>query len=204
MILILKTSRLKLRRWLPQDETVFAAINADAKVMEHFPQPFSYQESCEQIKRFNQSIDENGFGFFACELIATGELIGMVGLSRPRFEAHFTPCVEIGWRLAEKFWGQGLAFEAAKEVLRFGFEQIDLPEIVAFTVVANQRSRALMQRLGMKHDPTDDFAMPTLRIDHRCSAHVLYRLSGTTRLSSFDLIEGSSILDSLVKPENDS
>jgi RimJ/RimL family protein N-acetyltransferase len=103
-----------------------------------------------------------------------------VGLSVPRFEAHFTPAVEIGWRLAQEHWGQGYATEGARSVLAFGFDELGLDEIVSFTTVANQRSKRVMERIGMTRDPADDFAHPLLEPGHRLRPHVLYRLSRAT------------------------
>ncbi len=103
--------------------------------------------------------------------------IGFIGLSIPRFEAHFTPCVEIGWRLARAHWGRGYATEGARRVLAHGFGTLQLPEIVSFTTRDNQRSRAVMERIGMRRDPADDFDHPGLSPDHRLREHVLYRAS---------------------------
>lgn len=131
------------------------------------------------VERFSNHIKEHGFGPFACILKETGKCIGWVGLYKPTFEAHFTPCVEIGWRLASQYWGKGYATEAAQAVLELAFTTWNLPEIVSFTVPANVRSRRVMEKLGMKHDPADDFDHPKLSTDHTLSRHVLYKLSKT-------------------------
>lgn len=174
---ILETSRLLLRKWQQHDVAPFAAMNQCPQVMEHFPNTLTPEESANAIKAFNAEIAQQGFGLFACELKTTAQFIGFVGLHIPPFHAHFTPCVEIAWRLAQPFWGQGYATEAARAVLQFGFEQCKLTEIVSFTVLANTRSRRVMEKLGMQHNPRDDFDHPKLPIDHPLAKHVLYRLS---------------------------
>jgi RimJ/RimL family protein N-acetyltransferase len=105
------------------------------------------------------------------------DFIGFVGLSVPTFEAHFTPCVEIGWRLAQEHWGQGYATEAARAAIDFGFQKFELSEIVSFTVPDNLRSRAVMERIGMTRSPADDFDHPALPENHPLRRHVLYRKS---------------------------
>jgi ribosomal-protein-alanine N-acetyltransferase len=151
-------------------------MNADSVVMEHFPELLSRQQSDELVERIEVGFAENGFWLWAVEVRASGEFIGFTGLAGPGFEAHFTPAVEIGWRLARSAWGHGYATEAARAALEFGFEEVGLDEIVAFTTAANRRSRAVMERLGMSHDPGDDFEHPSLPPGHPQRPHVLYRL----------------------------
>jgi RimJ/RimL family protein N-acetyltransferase len=150
-------------------------MNADTRVMEHFPGVLTAEESNAMADRIEAHFERHGFGLFAAELRATCRFIGFIGLSVPRFEAHFTPCVEIGWRIAFDCWGQGLATEGAREVLRYGFDILRLHEIVSFTVTANLRSRRVMERIGMTHDPADDFDHPLLPDGHPLRRHVLYR-----------------------------
>ena len=152
-------------------------MSADPRVMEYLPTPLSPAECEALIARIESHFDQHGFGLWAVELLDRASCIGFVGLSVPRFEAHFTPCVEIGWRLAADYWGQGLATEAARAALAFGFENLGLKEIVSFTVPQNLRSRRVMERLGMTHDRSDDFDHPVLSEGHRLSRHVLYRAS---------------------------
>lgn len=173
----LETDRLVLRRWLEADRQPFAAINADAEVMEHFPAPLTRGESDQLVERIEVGFEANGFGLWALELRDTGEMIGFAGLSVPEFEAHFTPAVEVGWRLAWSAWGQGYATEAGRAALEFGFGSVGLAEIVSFTSVGNARSRAVMERLGMSHDPAENFDHPGLPDGHRLSRHALYRLA---------------------------
>jgi RimJ/RimL family protein N-acetyltransferase len=165
-----------LRPWRDEDLAPFARMNADPRVMEHFPSPLSREQSDALAGRIRERLDQRGFGLWA---VQTPELpfAGFVGLSVPAFEAHFTPCVEVGWRLAAEAWGRGYASEGAREAVRFGFAELGLAEIVSFTVPANQRSRRVMEKLGMSHDPADDFDHPALLGDERMRRHVLYRLS---------------------------
>jgi RimJ/RimL family protein N-acetyltransferase len=173
---VIETERLLLRMWRPGDLGPFARINADPRVMEHFPSTLSHSESAELMARTEQHFREHGFGKFAVELRVERRFIGYVGLSVPNFHAHFTPCVEIGWRLAADYWGLGLATEGARAVLRHAFEDLALQEIVSFTVQANVRSTRVMEKLGMSHDSADDFDHPSLPAGHPLRRHVLYRL----------------------------
>jgi RimJ/RimL family protein N-acetyltransferase len=173
----LGTERLRLRRWLPADLAPFAALNADPQVMEHFGAPLSRPESDRLAARIQAHFDRHGFGLWAVEIVDVSAFAGFIGLSVPGFEAHFTPCVEIGWRLAATHWGSGYATEGARAVLRFGFEALALDEIVSFTVAGNTASRRVMERIGMTHNPADDFDHPTLPDGHRLCRHVLYRIA---------------------------
>jgi len=173
----LTTPRLTLRRWRAADCEPFAAINADPEVMEHFPATLTAAQSDELIERIERGFERNGFGLWALEAQESGELLGFTGLSVPGFEAHFTPAVEVGWRLARSAWGQGYATEAGLAALEFGFAEAGLAEIVSFTTAANLRSRAVMERLGMTHDPGDDFDHPSLSPGHPQRPHVLYRIT---------------------------
>jgi ribosomal-protein-alanine N-acetyltransferase len=172
----LQTERLALRRWRPDDRTPFAALNTDPEVMHHFPQPLTRRESDVLADRLDAFIEREGWGLWAMEVRATGRFIGFTGLARPGFEAPFLPAVEIGWRLAREAWGHGFATEAARAAAAFAFEELQLEEIVSFTVPANERSRAVMRRLGMHHDPVGDFDHPLVEQAH-LRRHVLYRLT---------------------------
>ena len=172
----LRTPRLLLRRWRDEDRAPFARLNADPAVMEHFPAVLTRAESDALEDALAARLERDGFGLWAVEIVTTGELAGFTGLARPSFDAHFTPAIEVGWRLARGAWGRGYATEAARAALAYGFETVGAPEIVSFTAVENARSRAVMERLGMTHDPRDDFDHPRLAQDHRLRRHVLYRL----------------------------
>ncbi len=173
----IETERLLLREFLDVDRAPYAALNADPEVMAHFPSTLTPYQSNEMVDRIIARWAEDGHGLWAVELLATGEFIGFVGLARPRFETHFTPCVEVGWRLARWAWGHGYAPEAALAALDWGFAHLDLPndEIVSFTTTLNLKSQRVMQKIGMTHDPADDFDHPLLPdwSEHR---HVLYRI----------------------------
>lgn len=172
----LETERLLLRRWQPEDRAPFAALNADPEVMRDFPAPLTRSESDGLAELIAANMEREGWGLWALEERATGRYLGFTGLARPGFEAPFTPCVEIGWRLARHAWGQGFASEAARAATAFGFATLGLDEILAFTAIPNERSRAVMRRLGMRHDPADDFDHPLVS-DLRLRRHVLYRLT---------------------------
>jgi RimJ/RimL family protein N-acetyltransferase len=172
----LNTRRLLLRRWREADREPFARMNADPRVTEYFPAPLTRTESDALVDRIEAHFAERGWGPWTAELRATGEFVGFIGLSVPVFQAHFTPCVEIGWRLAAAHWGKGLATEGACAVLDYAFTELRLPEVVSFTTVANLRSRRVMEKLGMTHDPADDFDHPTIAEGHPLRRHVLYRM----------------------------
>jgi RimJ/RimL family protein N-acetyltransferase len=174
---VLQTARLILRRWRPDDRAPFAAMNADPRVMEHFPGVLTREESNARVDRIEAHFQKHGFAQWAVEIPGVAPLAGFIGLSVPPFEASFTPCIEIGWRLAADVWGQGFATEGALAAVSFGFESLGLSEILSFTVPANLRSRRVMEKIGMTHNSDDDFDQPLLPPGHRLSRHVLYRLT---------------------------
>ena len=175
----IQTDRLLLRQWREADKVPYAALNADPDVMEHFPSTLTTAQSDEMVDRMASILEDTGRGLWATEVTATGDFIGFIGLSVPRFETSFTPCVEIGWRLAKHAWGHGYAPEGASAVLAYGFEHVELPnnEIVSFTTEANTKSRRVMEKIGLIHDPGRDFDHPLLP-DWSGRRHVLY---ATTR-----------------------
>jgi ribosomal-protein-alanine N-acetyltransferase len=152
-------------------------MNADPRVMEFFPKVLDRTESDAMTTRVRTHFERRGFGLWAIEVVGVVDFIGFTGLCVTGFEAHFTPCVEIGWRLAYDHWGRGYASEAARAALKFAFQHLRLDEIVSFTVPANIRSWRVMERLGMTHSPADDFDHPNLREGDPLRRHVLYRLS---------------------------
>jgi RimJ/RimL family protein N-acetyltransferase len=172
----LRTERLLLRRWRPDDRAPFAALNADPEVMRHFPEPLTRRQSDRLADRVELAMDRQGWGLWALEERATGRFIGFTGLARPGFQAPFMPAVEIGWRLERAAWGHGFASEAARAAAAFAFDELALAEIVSLAVVANERSIAVMRRLGMTRDPADDFDHPLVDQPH-LRRHVLYRLT---------------------------
>ena len=172
----LSGDRVRLRRWRDEDRAPFAAMNADLRVMEFFPGMLSRAESDALVDRIEAHFGRHGFGLWVVEVPGVAPFVGFTGLSVPRFEATFMPCVEIGWRLAVDHWGKGYATEAARLALGCGFETLGLAEIVSFTAATNLRSRAVMERLGMQRNPMDDFDHPSIQEGHPLRRHVLYRL----------------------------
>ena len=173
---MIETERLLLRRWTEGDRERFARLNSDARVMEFLPQRLPAPESDRLVERIQEHFRKHGFGLFAVELRRERRFIGYVGLHVPGFQAHFTPCVEIGWRLAADDWGRGLATEGAKAVVRYAFDALGLDSLVSFTVPANVRSIRGMEKIGMSRDPAEDFDHPNLPEGHALRRHVLYRL----------------------------
>lgn len=172
----LETERLRLRQWRSSDFEPMAALNADPRVMEFFPSTLDRDASDAAVRRWQGQIAERGWGLWAAEIRSTGELIGFIGLQVPAVSLPFAPCVEIGWRLAHAYWGQGYATEGAKGALRVGFERLGLPEIVSFTAIVNRRSRAVMERLGMR-EVEGTFEHPSVPEGSPLREHCLYRLT---------------------------
>ncbi len=175
-VLELHTERLVLREWRSEDLDPFAALNSDPEVMRFMPKLLSRDECAARIQSIRDHFRDHGFGLWAVEVRGVTPFIGFVGLSIPRFEAPFMPCVEVGWRLAREAWGNGFATEAARAAVEFGFSEIGLKEILSYTVPDNLPSRRVMERLGMTHDPAEDFDHPLLAEGHPLRKHVLYRL----------------------------
>lgn len=172
----LSSERICLRQWRETDREAFAALNSDPRVMEFFRSRLTRVESDALADHIERHFRERNYGLWAIEVADVAPFIGFTGLHFAQFSAPFTPCVEIGWRLAYDYWGQGYATEAARLALAHGFDTLALPEIVSFTSVTNHRSRAVMERLGMRRDPKDDFDRPSLPEGHPLRRHVLYRL----------------------------
>jgi RimJ/RimL family protein N-acetyltransferase len=173
----LGTRRLLLRRWQLDDREPFAALNADPAVMRYFRGALDRAASDAFVDRIEASFDELGYGLWAVQHLADGRFLGFTGLARQTFPAHFTPAVEIGWRFARSVWGHGYATEAGRAVLGFAFGTLGLDEVVSITARTNAPSRAVMDRLGMTYDPSDDFDYPLLPEGHPFRPSVLYRAS---------------------------
>ena len=171
----LETARLVLRRWRDADRAPFAAMNADPEVMRHFPETWDAARSNAAIDGWLAQFEAQGWSNWAVERRDDGTFIGFVGLSVPRRTFPFSPCVEIGWRLARAHWHRGYATEAARAALRAGFERIGLARIVSFTSILNLPSRAVMERIGLR-DTGEDFDHPALPEGHPLRRHCLYRL----------------------------
>jgi len=187
---VIRTERLILRKWCEEDFELFAEMNADERVRRYFPSVQTRSESDASARLIQEKMEEHGCGFWAVSLLdldgsndfnrgpeaaAAANFIGFIGLAKVLFDAHFTPAVEIGWRLAYSYWGKGYATEGALACLAYGFETLGLAEIVSFTATQNKPSQRVMERIGMIHDPVDDFDHPNLEISHALSRHVLYR-----------------------------
>jgi ribosomal-protein-alanine N-acetyltransferase len=177
---VIRTERLVLRAWRDEDLEPFAALNAHPEVMRFFPARLARAESDALAARIRREMADQGFGLWAVESPGEAPFLGFVGLSRPAFDAAFTPCVEIGWRLAWRFWGKGYASEGARAALAHGFGELGLREVVSFTTAANAASRRVMEKLGMTRDPAEDFEHPSLPAGHPLRPHVLYRATRET------------------------
>lgn len=171
---LLRGERILLRPWRDSDADAFAAMNADPRVMEFFLAPQSRAESDAMLARMRALIDQRGWGWWCVDI--DGECAGFTGLTEPPYETPFTPCVEVGWRFRQQYWGHGYATEAASLALNYGFNTLQLPDIVSFTTVGNQRSRRVMERIGMQRDVAADFDHPRIPAGHPLRRHVLYRI----------------------------
>lgn len=172
----LRSDRLILRRWRDSDRNAWAALNADPETMHMLPATLTREEADAMIDTMEARFDEQGYGLWAVEVPGVADCIGFIGLNPATFDAFFTPAVEVGWRLAKEHWGHGYATEGARAAVAYGFEEAGLEEIVSFTAAQHTASRAVMERIGMTHDPAETFVHPRLGPDHRLGLHVLYRL----------------------------
>lgn len=164
-----------MRAWRESDLKPFARFNADGRVMKYFPAMLSPEESHALADRIRQHITQHGWGLWAVEVTGLADFAGFIGLAEVHFDAHFTPCTEVGWRLGPEFWGRGYATEGALAALEFGFHELNLREIVSLTTETNAPSRRVMERIGMTRNPADDFDHPALPVGHPLRRHVLYR-----------------------------
>jgi RimJ/RimL family protein N-acetyltransferase len=172
----LETPRLRLRLWRAEDREPFAALNADPRVMEHFPALIPRERSDASVDACINAFATRGWGNWAVERRDSGEFIGFTGLSIPQRQFHFSPCVEVGWRLAHAHWGHGFASEAARAALAVGFERLGLDEIVSMTACTNIRSQAVMRRIGLV-DTGEVFEHPGVPEGHALRPHCLFKLS---------------------------
>lgn len=173
---ILETDRLILRTWDDDDLRQMLAINQDPKVMEYFPSLQDLEMTKKFIEKVNAHFENHGYSFYATVRKDTNEFIGFIGLLIADFESHFTPATEIGWRLSSNHWGKGFATEGAKAVLDYAFRELKISEIVSFTVPQNKASRRVMEKIGLRRSPQNDFNHPKLAKDSTLCKHVLYRL----------------------------
>jgi len=170
------TERLVLRQWQESDYMPFSRMNADPVVMEYYPSTLSEDESNAMADKLKGLISEQSWGFWAIETKNEKEFIGFVGLHKPTYDLPVSPCIEVGWRLAKEYWGRGYATEAAKESLRFAFEELDIGEVYSFASVSNKKSRSVMERLSMS-DTRNNFEHPIIPEGHSLREHVLYKIT---------------------------
>ncbi|WP_419419211.1 GNAT family N-acetyltransferase [Legionella sp. D16C41] len=176
-MIVLETQRLLLRTWKDTDLAPLTCINQDPKVCRYLPSLGNCHSTKQLIKRCIEHFNTYGFSLYAVELKETTDMIGFIGLLTPSFVAHFTPAIEIGWRLASTQWHKGYATEGAKAVLQYAFTQLNLKELVSFTAADNWPSRRVMERIGLHHNANDDFEHPNISLASPLRHHVLYRLS---------------------------
>lgn len=178
---VIETARLRLREWRDADIEPWVAMNADPRVMEFFPQTYDRPQSEEVARRLRGLLESNGFGWWIAETKDDGVFHGAIALQMVPFDARFTPALEVGWRLPVASWGNGFATEGGAAAIRFARERLGYDEVVAMTASINLRSRRVMERLGMTHDPNDDFDHPRLEEGHPLRPHVLYRIGAASR-----------------------
>lgn len=176
-MLILETKRLIIRVFEESDLDALSTINRDPLVMEYFPALEKREETRNAILRVREHHRKYGYSLYAVELKQTHELIGFVGIKNVTFKADFTPAVEIGWRISSRHWNQGYATEAANAVVQHTFNTLGIKELVSFAVEKNMASRRIMEKIGMSHNPNDDFNHPELEKDSPLCRHVLFRLT---------------------------
>lgn len=172
----LSTDRLLLRQWKEEDFPLFAKMNSDPVVMEYYPSILSEDESNAMARKLRALISERSWGFWAVETIKENTFIGFVGLHEPTYDLPVTPCIEVGWRLGKEWWGNGYATEAARESLRFAFEELGLGEVYSFTSVSNKKSWSVMERLNMSNTG-NNFEHPIIPEGHALREHVLYKIT---------------------------
>jgi RimJ/RimL family protein N-acetyltransferase len=170
------SERLGFRSWEMHDIAAMAAINADPQVMEFFPTTQDMQQTEAFVMRMQQQMTEKRYCYFAVEKLDDHAFIGFIGLSDKTFEAAFTPCVDVGWRLARSAWGHGYATEGAKRCLEYGLHELGLREIYAIAPLINIKSEGVMKKIGM--NKVCEFVHPQLPGDKRlrdCVVYVLLR-----------------------------
>jgi 3-dehydroquinate dehydratase / shikimate dehydrogenase len=171
----IETPRLRLRDWRDSDVEAWVRLNANPRVTEFFHKRYTRVDCEASAAVIREQLERNGFGWWAVEVRGGAAFAGVIALQVVPFEAPFTPANEIGWRFAFEHWGRGYATEGARAALDYAFDELHWPEVVAFTAASNRRSRRVMERVGMTHDPTDDFDHPKIEPSHPLRRHVLYR-----------------------------
>jgi len=173
----LESERLLLRSWRDEDVRQWVAMSADPRVMRFFPSTYEADRATVMAQTFRERLEADGYGWWVLEAKNVSPFVGVIALQKVPFEAHFTPAFEIGWRLKPEFWGRGYASEGSKLATLFAFDVLNLDEIVAMSAVQNIPSQRVMERLGMTHDPRDDFDNPRLEDGHPLRRHALWRLA---------------------------
>ena len=171
------SARLGFRSWKPEDLEPFATLCADPEVMEFFPSVLTRGQTAAFIERINSHFAEHGYGWFAVELLEAKEFIGFIGIGHPRFESFFTPCFEIGWRLAKEYWNSGYATEGALACLDYAFNKLEATEVYSFTAKTNLKSEYIMQKIGM--EKAGEFEHPMLEEGSPLRLHVVYKCSAS-------------------------
>lgn len=174
-MIYIETSRLRLRDWEEGDLKPFIELNADEKVMTYFPKTLSTEETMLFYKTIVSEFKECGFGLYAVELKRNKEFIGFIGFHRATFEADFTPCIEIGWRLKKEAWGKGYATEGAKACLKYGFNTLNFNNVYSFTADVNKPSINVMIKIGMRFIKT--FNHPKVEKSSLLNKHVLFYIN---------------------------
>lgn len=178
---MIETNRLILRPWENTDREPFAQLNSCPVILEFFPNTLTSEESNKLADNIITHIQTHGWGLWAAEEKVSKRFMGFIGLQTYEGNTHFSPTVEIGWRLHSDFWGKGYATEGAKAALEHGFTQLNLNEIVAFTAAINTRSQRVMEKIGMIYNPKDDFIHPSVPKNNPLAPHVLYRISASPK-----------------------
>jgi ribosomal-protein-alanine N-acetyltransferase len=177
MMYVFKTPRLGFRKWKVEDRASFARLNGDEETMKYFPEPMTRKASDDLVDRIELHFEKHGYGYYAVDELSTGKFIGFIGFGRPRFDADFTPCIEIGWRIHKDFWGNGYGTEGALACLDYAFDHLGLEEIYAMTATYNTPSERVMQKIGMMR--IGAFDHPLIERGHPLERHVLYRIRRT-------------------------
>ncbi|MDD3052017.1 MAG: GNAT family N-acetyltransferase [Candidatus Cloacimonetes bacterium] len=170
-----ETDRLGFRQWQDRDKLPFAKMNSNAEVMKYFPNTLTNKQSDEFVERIVNHFKNFGYGLWAVDKKNTKEFIGYIGFLTATFVSDFTPCIEIGWRLDNRFWNNGFATEGAKKCLLYGFNILKFKDIYSFTSILNKQSIKVMEKIGLRRICT--FNHPKIENNHPLQLHVLYNIN---------------------------
>lgn len=174
-MITLETQYLILRQWREADFEFYATLTSNQEVMKFFPKTLTKEESRRAGEKFRRLLNENSWGFWAVEEKSSGRFLGYAGLHAPQTQFPFSPCVEIGWRMEDRYWENGYVQEAGEAILKSAFEEIGLDEIVYFSSIHNHKAESVVNRLGMKKED-EIFYHPFVEIGHPLSEHYLYKI----------------------------